>query len=374
MNYYCLGKSGVRVCQLCLGTMTFGTELGWGNNKKDAEKIFNAYVDLGGNFVDTADMYTKGTSEKMVGEFIAKRKLRDHIVLTTKFSWNTDPGNPNGGGNGRKYMMRAVEDSLRRLGTDYIDLYLLHVWDCLTPVEDVMRTFNDLVSSGKVRHVGFSDVPAWVASRAQTMAEIRAMEPISVMQMEYSLVERNIEHEYTLLGKELGIDIMSWSPLGGGLLTGKYQINGKNVKGDGRFKKIAAENDIHFLRLTKRNEQIILTLREVAKELGKPMSQVALNWVANRPAVGSLVFGATSVSQLENNMQSLDFTIPGNLVEKLDEVSRPTLNFPYNFFSPDMQKRVHGGEAALDKPFNHHPPRKLRGDEKPFNQKSGKKK
>src|SRR6185437_763329 len=192
-HYYTLGNSGLRVSRLALGTMTFGTEWGWGSDEAGSKQIFDAYLDAGGNFFDTADLYTSGTSETWLGKFVADRKARDRAVIATKFTFNADPTNPNGGGNGRKNILRAVEGSLRRLGTDYIDLYLLHAWDQITPPEEVMRTLDDLVRAGKVRHVGLSDVPAWYASRAQTIAEFRGYEPLCALQLEYSLTERSIE-------------------------------------------------------------------------------------------------------------------------------------------------------------------------------------
>src|SRR4028118_1129239 len=178
-TYYTLGRSGLRVSRLALGAMTFGTESGWGADEDTARQLFNTYIDAGGNFIDTADLYTNGTSESWIGKFVAERGLRDRVVISTKFSYNAEPGNPNAGGNGRKNILRAVEGSLQRLGTDYIDLYILHTWDRITPAEEVMRTFDDLVSSGKVRHVGLSDTPAWYAARAQTLAEWRGYEPLT---------------------------------------------------------------------------------------------------------------------------------------------------------------------------------------------------
>lgn len=230
-HYYTLGRSGLRVSRLALGAMTFGEEWGWGASEETAKQLFNTYVDAGGNFIDTADLYTNGTSESLLGKFIAERNLRDRIVLATKFTFNGESGNPNAGGNGRKNIMRAVEGSLKRLGTDYIDLYILHAWDQITPAEEVMRTLDDLVRSGKVRYIGLSDIPAWYAARSQTLAEWRAYEPISILQLEYSLVERNIEREFVPLGLELDMGIMVWSPLASGLLSGKYKPGGTTAEG-----------------------------------------------------------------------------------------------------------------------------------------------
>ena len=222
-QYYTLGRSGLRVSRLALGTMTFGTEWGWGADRDTACQLFNTYVDAGGNFIDTADLYTNGTSETWIGEFVRERGLRDRVAIATKFSYNADSGNPNTGGNGRKNILRAIDGSLQRLGTDYIDLYILHTWDRITPAEEVMRTLDDLVRAGKVRYVGLSDVPAWYASRAQTLAELRGYEPLSTLQLEYSLVERNIENEFIPLGTQHGMGVMVWSPLASGLLSGKYK-------------------------------------------------------------------------------------------------------------------------------------------------------
>src|SRR5919198_863486 len=214
-EYITLGRSGLRVSPLCLGTMTFGTEWGWGADESASRSIFNRYVEGGGNFFDTADAYTGGKSEELLGKFIADRKLRDRAVIATKFTFNTDPGNPNAGGNGRKNIYRALEGSLRRLNTDYIDLYWLHAWDTVTPVEEVVATLNDLVREGKIRHYGFSDTPAWYVAR------------------EYSLVERNIEREHIPVAQELGLGICPWSPLASGFLTGKYKRQGNDGSGDG---------------------------------------------------------------------------------------------------------------------------------------------
>lgn len=349
-EYFTLGRSGLRVSRLALGAMTFGTDWGWGTDKRSARQIFDRYVDAGGNLVDTADLYTNGVSEEWLGEFIRERQMRDRIVLATKFSYNAQPDNPNAGGNGRKNMLRAVEGSLRRLGTDYIDLYLLHTWDMLTPVDEVMRTFDDLVRSGKVRHVGLSDVPAWYASRAQALAEFRGYEPISALQMEYSLVERSIENEFIPMGRAHGMGTMVWSPLASGLLSGKYKPSQSGQFGEGRLQTIRSTSNPAFAKLTTRNFAIVAELEAVANELGRSRAQVALNWVAHRPGVASVIVGATKLSQLEDNLAALDFTMPEELSSRLDRISEAPTPFPYSFFTPGIQAMLAGIHAIGDKP------------------------
>ena len=355
--YYTLGRSGLRVSRLSLGTMTFGTEWGWGSDQDTARQLFNAYVEEGGNFVDTADLYTNGTSEIWTGKFIAERNLRDRIVIATKFTYSADPENPNAGGNGRKNIMRAVEGSLKRLETDYIDLYFLHTWDRITPVEEVMRTLDDLVRSGKVRHVGLSDTPAWYAARAQTLAEWRGYEPISSLQLEYSLVERNIEREFVELGLHLGMGIMVWSPLASGLLSGKYRPSEGVLNAEGRLETLKDTQNTAFQKFSDRNWKIVAELEAVAKELERSMAQVAVNWTATQPGVGSVIVGATKLSQLEDNLKALDFELPQELKNRLDEVSRPESQFPYSFFEPGHQAMIHGSKPVSSKPSEYYPGR-----------------
>jgi aryl-alcohol dehydrogenase-like predicted oxidoreductase len=342
-SYYTLGHSGLRVSRLALGTMTFGTEWGWGTDKDTARALVNAYADAGGNFFDTADLYTNGTSETWLGEFIAEAGLRDKAVISTKFTFNAQPGNPNAGGNGRKNILRAVETSLKRLGTDYIDLYLLHAWDRVTPAEEVMRTLDDLVRSGKVRYVGLSDVPAWYASRAQTIAELRGYEPLAALQLEYSLAERNIENEFVSLGTEHGMGIMAWSPLAHGLLSGKYRPSGDSGAGAGRLEVLKGSSNPTLTKFSARNFAIVAELEAVAKLLDRSMAEVALNWVANRPGVASVIVGATKLGQLEQNIAALSFDIPDELQARLDAASAPEGTFPYTFFGSEIQGMVHGG-------------------------------
>jgi aryl-alcohol dehydrogenase-like predicted oxidoreductase len=349
-TYYTLGKSGLRVSRLALGTMTFGTEWGWGADEDSARKLFNTYIDAGGNFIDTADLYTGGTSETWVGKFIAERNLRDRAIVTTKFTFNAEAGNPNAGGNGRKNILRAVEGSLKRLGTDYIDLYLLHAWDGITPVEEVMRTMDDLVRSGKVRYVGLSDIPAWYAARAQTLAECRGYEPLATMQLEYSLVERNIEREFVALGGELGMGIMVWSPLASGLLSGKYQPSAEGNLGQGRLELLKDSSNPAFQKFTDRNWQIVAELEKVSQELGRSMAQVAINWTVHRAGIASVIIGATKLSQLEDNLKALEFEIPAALLDRLDRVSKLDAQFPYFFFAEELQGMIHGGVTVASKP------------------------
>jgi aryl-alcohol dehydrogenase-like predicted oxidoreductase len=348
--YYTLGRSGLRVSRLALGTMTFGTESGWGADQDVARQLLNTYVDGGGNFIDTADGYTGGTSETWLGQLIAERNLRDRVVIATKFTFNAQPGNPNAGGNGRKNIMRAIEGSLKRLGTDYIDLYILHAWDRITPAEEVMRTLDDLVRSGKVRHVGLSDVPAWYAARAQTLAEWRGYEPVCALQLEYSLVERNIERELIPVGLELGMGLMAWSPLASGLLSGKY----KSGDEAGRLAVVKDSQNPAFQKFTDRNWQMVAELEQVAKELDRSMAQVAVNWVVNRPGVGSVIVGATKLSQLEDNLKALEFEIPRELGDRLEKAGRPESHFPYIFFEPHLQSMIHGGKSVSVKPSGYY--------------------
>ena len=354
-HYYTLGRSGLRVSRLALGTMTFGTDWGWGSEEKEARAIFDRYLEAGGNFLDTADGYTGGNSERMLGKFVQESGTRDRVVIATKFTFNDSSAggrpNPNSGGNQRKNVLRALEGSLKRLGTDYIDLYLLHAWDQVTPPEEVMRTFDDLVRSGKVRHVGFSNVPAWYAARAQTLAELRGWEPAAALQLEYSLVERNIEREFTTLAQQLGMGIMVWSPLASGLLSGKYQP-GKD--GEGRLQVMKDSSNPGFQKFNERNWKIVAALEQAAQQTGRSMAQVALNWTANRPGVASVIIGATKLSQLENNLGALDFQLPQEVVQQLDAASAPELQYPYYFFGAELQGMVHGGASVGDKPAGYH--------------------
>jgi len=341
-DYVLLGRSGLRVSRFCLGTMTFGTEWGWGSAEEASRTIFNRYLDSGANFIDTADGYTNGTSETLIGKFLKERGDRDRVVLATKFGFGREQGNPNSGGNGRKNIYSALHTSLKRLQTDYIDLYWLHNWDTLTPAEELMSTLDDLVSSGKVRYLGFSNCSGWYLGRAQTIAELRGYEKIVGLQLEYSLVERNIEREHVPAALELGFGITPWSPLGSGLLTGRYQSSGKQVSGEGRLNAVK-EHPAFGKLFTEGNWAIADELVKIAQQIGRPPAQVALNWVTNRPAVSSTIIGATKTQQLQDNLAALDFTIPAELSKRLDQISAPQIVYPYTFFGGEFTSMVSAG-------------------------------
>jgi aryl-alcohol dehydrogenase-like predicted oxidoreductase len=342
-SYVTLGRSGLRVSPLCLGTMTFGTEWGWGSEEPVARAVFDNYIEAGGNFIDTANVYTEGRSEELLGKFITDSGLRHRLVLATKFTFNPDLGDPNAGGNGRKNIYRSVEDSLRRLNTDYIDLYWLHAWDTVTPAEEVVSTLNALVQSGKIRHYGFSDTPAWYVARAKTIAEKEGKEGLVALQLEYSLVERNIEREHVPAAQELGLGICPWSPLAGGFLTGKYKQKGNTGEGEGRLEIAKDADNPIFHRFTPRNWEILKQLVDVAKQLNRPPSQVALNWIATQPGITSTIIGASKLSQLEDNLRYAEFEIPIELRKRLDDVSAIEVQHPYGFFTPQFQGWVSGG-------------------------------
>jgi len=326
--------------------MTFGTEWGWGSEESAARAVFDGYVGAGGNFIDTADGYTEGHSEELLGKFISESGLRDRLVLATKFTFNPQLGNPNAGGNGRKNIYRALEGSLRRLRTDYIDLYWLHAWDTMTPVEEVVATLNDLVRAGKIRHYGFSDTPAWYVARAQTLAEREGKERLVALQLEYSLVERNIEREHIPASQELGLGITPWSPLAGGFLTGKYKKQGDTGQGEGRLEITKGVPNAAFQRFNERNWKILDVVLDVAEKLNRSAAQIALNWTATQPGITSLIIGASKLAQLQDNLQYGEFEIPAELRQRLDEVSAIEPIHPYAFFNPDMQGMISGGTSV----------------------------
>lgn len=344
-DYTTLGRSGLRVSPLCLGTMTFGTEWGFGVEEKASKEIFDRYIGAGGNFLDTADGYTAGHSEEMVGKFVADAKLRDRVVIATKFTFNAQAGNPNAGGNGRKNVYRALEGSLRRLKTDYVDLYYLHAWDRVTPVEEVVSTLSDLIRSGKIRYYAFSDTPAWYVARAQTLSEKDGKERLVALQLEYSLIERGIEREHVPVSQELGIGICPWAPLAAGFLSGKYRREGSGWQGEGRFDQFRKSGSPLLRKFTERDWSILNATLEVAKKLGKTPAQIALNWAATQPGITSAIIGATKLTQLEDNLGAIEFAIPAELRKILDETSAIEPGAPYGFFEPMLQSWIAGGTA-----------------------------
>lgn len=343
-DYVTLGRSGLKVSPLCLGTMTFGEDWGWGTSEESARQIFDAYIENGGNFIDTADGYTNGTSETLVGKFVKDSKARDKVVLATKFTFNAEKGNPNAGGNGRKNIYRALEGSLKRLSTDYVDFYWLHTWDKVTPVEEVLLTLSDLVREGKIRYFGLSDVPAWYLAKMQTLAEANSLHRMSALQLEYSLIERTIEREHIPAAQEFGLGICPWAPLGSGLLTGKYKRD-SNGGNNGRLSILKGAGHPGFDKLfTEHNWRIVDALLEVAETVGKSPAQVALNWVANRPGVTSTIIGATKLAQLQDLFAAIEFQLTAEAMDKLDSCSSlDSTAHPYLFFTEAMQSMVHGG-------------------------------
>ena len=336
-HYVTLGRSGLRVSPFCLGTMTFGLDWGWGSSPEDSAAIMDAYIDAGGNFLDTANIYTKGHSEKIIGDHIGKHPARrDRAVIATKFMGNMFPGDPNGGGATRKAIFNACEESLRRLQTDHIDLYWMHFWDQLTPIHETMRALDDLVRAGKVRYIGFSDTPAWKCAQAQYEAIFKNWTPLIALQIEYSLMERTVEHELMPMARELGMGVTPWSPLKGGVLTGKYR-KGASKPTEGRATSGWIDNV-----LTDRTYALIDTLCAVADEAGCTPAQAALLWVQRKPGVASTIIGARTIDQLHANLQALRHTLSPEQIARLDEASTPPMIFP-NSFLPYVKNNVQGG-------------------------------
>jgi len=342
-SYLTLGRSGLRVSPFCLGAMTFGEDNGWGSSVADSEAILSRYLADGGNFIDTANLYTKGHSEKIIGDFFAQRKgKRDRVVIATKFFCNLFAGDPNGGGASRKSIVAQCDESLRRLQTDYIDLYYLHNWDKFTPVEETMSALDDLVKAGKVRYLGFSDAPAWKTTQAQLIAHFRGWAPLIALQIEYSLMERTVEGELTPMARELGMGVLPWSPLKMGALSGKYtRANGQKMSGHrGAF----------VGELTDRQYEIIDAAAQVAAELGADVPAVALAWVQGRPGVTSTIIGARTLEHLEGNLKALELKLSADQIARLDAASKPVLNFPADFNANRSMHFAHAGATVNGEP------------------------
>ncbi|WP_306210635.1 aldo/keto reductase [Actinoplanes sp. RD1] len=320
MRYRTLGRTGLRVSEMFLGTMTFGEDWGWGAPLDECRKLFSAYVEAGGNVIDTADKYTDGASERIVGELV--KADRDRLVVATKYTLSRDGSDPNASGNHRKSLTQAVEASLSRLDTDRIDLLWVHIWDPGTPVEETMRALDDLVRAGKVLYVGISDSPAWVVSRANAIAEFRGWTSFAGVQLPYSLVQRDGERELLPMAESLGLSVAAWGPLAQGLLSGKHTRSTPT-----EHTRIRASD------VSEQHLRVARTVDAVADELGVSSSQVALAWLrARRPYVHPVV-GARRLGQLTDNLAAADLRLPAEAVDRLDAASAIELGFPADFIA-----------------------------------------
>ena len=338
-RFVLLGRSGLRISPLSLGTMTFGTEWGWGADKSECRRIFDRYVEAGGNFVDTANFYTDGTSEMWTGELIAGR--RNSLVIATKYALCMRPGDANAGGLHRKNLVQSLEASLRRLRMEAVDLLWIHAWDFTVPVDEVMRALDDVVRAGKVHYVGVSNAPAWIIAQANTLAELRGWSPFVGMQMQYSLLERAVEREILPMGRDLGIGMMAWSPLAGGFLSGKYARAEKGSKDplDESLRMATSKN-----RVNERNLAIQSVVDAVAKETGRSAAQIAIRWVMQKPDVAGVVMGARTLAQLDDNLAAMSLELNADQVARLDEVSKPDLGYPHTYLkSASVTRFLYGG-------------------------------
>jgi aryl-alcohol dehydrogenase-like predicted oxidoreductase len=342
-DYVTLGRSGLRVSPFCLGAMTFGEDWGWGTSVPESESIIARFLERGGNFIDTANVYTKGHSEKIIGDFVGHdRNRRDRVVIATKFFGNLYPNDPNGGGAGRKAIVAACEQSLRRLRTDYIDLYWMHAWERFTPIDETLRALDDLVRAGKVRYIGFSDTPAWKVAQAQTLAECRNWTPLVALQIEYSLLERTVEGELIPMALEMGLGVTPWSPLRGGALSGKYTRDTAHTLKADRGERVTSF-------LNEKCYAIIDQLIRIGYELNTNPAAVALAWVQSRPGVTSTIIGARRLAQLDDNLAALDLRLSAADVAALDALSEPTLNFPAQFLKVSAMF-AHNGATVNGEP------------------------
>ncbi len=326
MKYRLFGKSGLRVSEIALGTMTFGTDWGWGADEKECRAMFDLFADMGGNFIDTANRYTEGSSEQIVGACI--KSDRDRFVVATKYTLYDRKGDVNFSGNHRKNMMRSVNQSLKRLGTDYIDILWLHAWDYLTPVEEVMRGMDDLIRTGKVHYLGISDTPAWIVAQANTLAGFRGWSEFSGLQVEYSLLQRTPERDLIPMAQAFGMTVTPWAPLAGGVLTGKY------LKGESG--RISEKSD----RRSDRSNRIASKVVASAEKLGVTPAQIALRWTMQKEFSSIPIVGGRNVKQLRESLGALDVAIPDEIMNELDEVSRIDLGFPHDFLSKKETRLV----------------------------------
>jgi aryl-alcohol dehydrogenase-like predicted oxidoreductase len=337
MRYRLLGNSGLRVSEVALGTMTFGEDWGWGTAKDEARKVYDAFREAGGNFIDTANFYTNGSSESFLGEFMSGH--RQSVVLATKYTNAMAGTDPNAAGNHRKNMMQAIEASLKRLKTDYIDLYWVHIWDQMTPVEEVMRGLDDLVRQGQVLYIGISDAPAWWIAQANTLASLRGWSSFVGLQIEYSLIERTVERELVPMAKALNLGLTAWSPLASGVLTGKYHGHASSEQG-----RMGSDMMKDFMPERQRTDRVVAAVKSVSDELGRGMAQVALAWLRYRSIPVIPIIGARNLSQLQDNIASFDVTLSTNQLKTLDEASRIELGFPYEMYAKKfVQTIAYGG-------------------------------
>ncbi|MFD7919823.1 aldo/keto reductase [Streptomyces sp. NPDC059740] len=344
-TYRLLGRSGLRVSPLALGAATFGTDWGWGAEPDEARKLFDLYVERGGNFIDTASTYTNGTSERLLGEFT--RDNRESLVLATKFSTLRRPGDPNSGGNHRKALFASVESSLRRLNTHYLDVLYLHVWDFTTPVEEFLRAMDDLVRQGKVLYVGICNVPAWQVSRMQAIADLRGWTPLVALQTEYNLVERTGERDLIPMAHEMGLGVVPFSPLAGGVLTGKYSrddLTAAKARGEGTRKSFNIANGA----LSERHLAVADVVKEVARESGRTPGQVGLAWLLQNPGVTAPILGARTPAQLEDNLGALEVDLTDSQLTRLEEAGAIGLGYPHDLLASDRGRRLNSGDLRIE--------------------------
>ncbi|MEE2732034.1 MAG: aldo/keto reductase [Pseudomonadota bacterium] len=336
-HYRLLGRSGLRISPLTLGTMTFGMP-GWGTELSEADKMLGRFIELGGNSLDTANYYANGESERILGRLMAER--RQQLVVATKYSLTMKKGDPNASGNHRKNMIQSVEASLQRLNTDYIDLFYLHLWDNLTPVEEILRAFDDLVRAGKVLYVGISDTPAWQVSRLQTLAELRGWSPLVALQIPYNLTERTVEREFMSMATEVGLGVLPWSPLAGGVLSGKYCRDDLNLKPSA----LDSRKNINLAtgRLTEQALDIAEVVTAVAHDLNSTSSQIALAWTLLNPAVTSPIIGARTFGQLAENLSALAIQFTDEHIQQLQQVSDIETCFPHNLIDTSTSHMMLG--------------------------------